>query len=311
VLRVYHLGHGFVYRAWLRALRIGEHPPEMIDRMIGRSLELSFAYVDAMSTHIADAYAAEKARLARRVDAARAETARALLAGTAIDVDAASRALGYELRLWHVAAVLWSEPADDADEPLARLEAAAGELAARSGASRPLLVPAGRSVLWSWYAAPKAPPEDTLRDVARPRRDGVSIAFGEPGEGARGFVDSHGQAVEARRVALVAQRAPGVGTRYVDVELVSLLAADVERARRFMARELGALAASDDATVRLRATLKVYLEEGRSLVAVARRLGIHENTVKYRVRRCEELLGRPSADRSLRLQAAILLAEIV
>ena len=53
---------------------------------------------------------------------------------------------------------------------------------------------------------------------------------------------------------------------------------------------------------------EIYLEEGRSLVAAARRLGIHENTVKYRLRRCEELLGRPPADRPLRLQAAILLA---
>lgn len=311
LLRVYHLGHGYVYRWWLRALRLGEHPPEMIDRLIRRSLELSFAYVDAMSAHIAETYAAEKARLARRADAARAETARALLSGVALDLDAASRTLGYQLRRWHVAAVLWADPADDAEEPLGRLEAAAGEIGARLGASRPLLVPTGRSLLWSWWATSDAPPDAVLREAARPRRDGVSVALGEPGEGAEAFAHSHAQAQEARRIALVAERPAGAVIRYGDVELVSLLAADVDRARRFMLSELGPLAADDDATARLRATLKAYLEEGSSLVAAARRLGIHENTVKYRLRRCEELLGRSPADRPLRLQAAILLAETV
>jgi len=199
MLRVYRLGHGYVYRDWLRVLR-ETASPQVIDRVVERSLELSFAYVDAMSAHIAEAYATEKARLARRAEAARAETVRALVAGPVGDVDAASRTLGYELRRRHVAAVLWAEPADEADEPLVRLEAAASEIAARLGASRPLLVPAGRSLLWMWCATPDA----ARREVAGPRADGVSVALGEPGEGAGGFADSHAQALEARRIALVA-----------------------------------------------------------------------------------------------------------
>jgi DNA-binding PucR family transcriptional regulator len=93
------------------------------------------------------------------------------------------------------------------------------------------------------------------------------------------------------------------------VDLLSLLSRDVDRARRFLHAELGPLAGDDDSTLRLRATLRAYLDEGRSFVATARRLGIHQNTVKYRVRQCEDALGRPVGERPLRLAAALLLAD--
>ena len=65
----------------------------------------------------------------------------------------------------------------------------------------------------------------------------------------------------------------------------------------------------DDATLRLRATLRAYLDEGCSFAAAARRLGIHEKTVRYRVRQCEEALARPVGEQSQKLAAALLLAE--
>jgi DNA-binding PucR family transcriptional regulator len=139
-------------------------------------------------------------------------------------------------------------------------------------------------------------------------RDGIHAALGNPGEGVGGFASTHAEALEARRVATLG-RAPARVTLYRDVDLVSLLSGDVGRARRFVEAELGPLAADDDATLRLRATLRAYLDEGSSLVGTARRLGIHENTVKYRVRRCEEALGRPTGERPLKLAAALLLAE--
>ncbi|MGH2951855.1 MAG: hypothetical protein ACRDKX_07425, partial [Solirubrobacterales bacterium] len=60
----------------------------------------------------------------------------------------------------------------------------------------------------------------------------ISAALGEPGEGAEGFARSHAEALEARRVGMLT-RGPGSITLYADVELLSLLAADPERARRF------------------------------------------------------------------------------
>ena len=58
-------------------------------------------------------------------------------------------------------------------------------------------------------------------------------------------------------------------------------------------------------------TLRVFLEEGSSYVRAARRLGVHENTVTYRVHRAEELLGHPTTERQLELRVALRLARLL
>jgi len=309
LLRAFHLGHGFLISEVVAGIPEAERRPELLGAAIERLLTLSFAYIDALTVHVVDVYTSERARLLRGADAARAEAARRILTGAEIDVDAASRELGYELRRWHVGMLLWGDPADASEHPLSRLEEAAGEIATALGSARPLLVPAGRSLLWAWCGTSTPPPAETFAEL-RGRRlgDCISAALGEPGDGAEGFGRTHADALEARRVALDT-RQPGAVTLYADVELLSLLAADPERARRFMLEELGALGADDDGTARLRTTLRVYLEEGRSYVRAARRLGGHANTIKYRVRRCEELLGRPVGESSLTLASALLLAD--
>jgi DNA-binding PucR family transcriptional regulator len=75
-------------------------------------------------------------------------------------------------------------------------------------------------------------------------------------------------------------------------------------------RELGRLASDDDAARRMSATLRVFLEEGTSYVRAARRLGVHQNTVLYRVHRAEELLGHRIADRELEVRVALRLARL-
>jgi DNA-binding PucR family transcriptional regulator len=53
----------------------------------------------------------------------------------------------------------------------------------------------------------------------------------------------------------------------------------------------------------------VYLEEGLSPARTGRRLSIHLNTVVYRVKQAESILGRPIEERRLELEAALRLAE--
>lgn len=240
----------------------------------------------------------------------RAETARAILAGEPVDVDGASRNLGYELRRWHVGVVLWASPREEAEDPLSRIERLAVDLADALGSAKPLVIPAGGRLMWGWCGTAQPPSGETLDRLTRlpAGRDGLHAAVGNPGEGIGGFARTHAEALDACRVATLG-RATARVTLYPDVNLLSLLTGDVGRARHFMEDQLGPLAADNDATLRLRATLRAYLEEGSSLVATARRLGIHENTVKYRVRRCEEALGRPAGEHSLKLAAALLLAE--
>jgi DNA-binding PucR family transcriptional regulator len=60
---------------------------------------------------------------------------------------------------------------------------------------------------------------------------------------------------------------------------------------------------------RLRATLAIYFREGDVIAATAQRLGVHINTISYRLRQCEELLERPVKHRRFELEAALLLRD--
>lgn len=65
------------------------------------------------------------------------------------------------------------------------------------------------------------------------------------------------------------------------------------------------MAADDNVTFRLATTLGTYLRENRSRTKAAARLGIHPNTVSYRVHQAEELLGRDLTGDLLDLQVAL------
>ena len=93
--------------------------------------------------------------------------------------------------------------------------------------------------------------------------------------------------------------------------LRALATANIDQARAFVARELGALAAADDTTRRLAATVRTYLDENGSRARTAKRLNIHENTVSYRLRQAEEILGRSVDKRTLELRVALTLADLV
>ena len=83
------------------------------------------------------------------------------------------------------------------------------------------------------------------------------------------------------------------------------------RPARSCTRELRGLAADDDLTTRLTATLRTYLDEHSSRSRTAKRLGIHENTVSYRIKQAEEILGRSVDQRTLELRVALALAHLV
>ena len=57
--------------------------------------------------------------------------------------------------------------------------------------------------------------------------------------------------------------------------------------------------------------VRAYLEEHASPRRTARRLGVHENTIKNRVRATEELRGHPANQRVAETLLALRLARIV
>jgi DNA-binding PucR family transcriptional regulator len=84
-------------------------------------------------------------------------------------------------------------------------------------------------------------------------------------------------------------------------------------ADRFALDALGALLADDDGTRDLLVTLRVFFEAGRSVRRSAVALGVHENTIRYRLARMEELTGlgvAASSDDQLTAQLALLVLRL-
>src|SRR5581483_11229758 len=98
----------------------------------------------------------------------------------------------------------------------------------------------------------------------------------------------------------------GTLVAFDEVALASTLLADPEAARRFATSELGPLGAPGETLERLRATLEEYLAADASHKRAASRLHLHEKTVVQRIRRAEELLGRPLVGRRSEVAAALM-----
>lgn len=271
-----------------------------------------FAWIEAIDRQLTEIYMTEREQRVRGTAAMRSAEVRTILGGAPVDVATVSQRLGYELDRFHVGYVVWSEASEDspgaAGGLFGEMEKAATAVAESLGGRTALTVPQGRHLAcWAGRREPQH-----LGDLRIPRGvgKGLSVAAGTPAHGVEGFVLSHREALLARRVAQL-RGDRNVRVAFPDLSLEALMVGDPEAARRFAARELGPLAAEDDSTRRLASTLAVFLDEGCSFVRASRRLGVHTNTVTYRVKRAEELLGHPAGERQLELRVALRLTALL
>jgi hypothetical protein len=322
-----YVHEGFSFELLTRAYRLGEHAygrlwleqfharaadaSELADSM-GYFSDFLFAYVGAMNNPLSEVYTAEHERWIRGSVAMRSEEVRAILAGAKVDVTEASSRLRYRLDGRHLGFVIWNQ--GEVGKPAGahgpgvfdEMDRLAAELADHAGASSALLLP-----IASYYAGWAAVGNDVDLDTLPRSRGGLRIALGRVGKGIEGFRRSHQEALLTKRVASLSERPSVTFMSFGAVALDSLLTNDLEEAKRFVHYEIGPLMDDSDSSRRLAATLEIFLHEESSFVRAARRLGIHENTVAYRVRRAEELLGRRATDRQLELRAALRLAHFV
>ncbi|MGQ0845606.1 MAG: PucR family transcriptional regulator [Sporichthyaceae bacterium] len=301
LLRCYHVGQAKLWRQWID-LSLGDlQDPDEIKALVTWSTEFISTYLDVVRGHVVAAYEDERTSWERSRAALCEDTIRGLLAGTVEDFDAASQRMRHELRRHHVALVL--RPDRRADVRLVELEAVAREVAAAVGAGAPLSMRASDGSLYCWLATAAEPTLGAATEVALPPR--CAGALGGPGFGAAGFREAHLQARQALRASA------GALVSFEQVALASALLADPEAARRFATAELGGLDRADDATARLRETLEAYLAEGASHKHAAVRLSVHEKTVLQRVRKAEELLGRPLGGRRGAVEAALVVRRLL
>jgi transposase-like protein len=305
LLRAYHVGQATFFTNWVAGVHAEVTDPVWLAQAVELGAAWTFEYVHTLSRALVRRYSDEHERWVRSAAALRADTVRALLDGERIDHRLAAQRLRYELDRHHVAYIVWTEDEDAGPADFAALEHAATQLAADGGLGPALVVALGGQLVAAWAGAQH--PVD-LHGSAVP---GPALAaVGSPGEGVDGFCSGHREAMHARRVARLTGRRPGSVTRYDDIALTALASIDVDLAREYVARELGPLAGDDDESARLAGTLRVYLEERASPRHTAQRLGIHENTVKNRVRSIRDLLGHAPEDRVADLLVALRLAAI-
>ncbi len=274
--------------------------------------EVVNAFFDKTTDAITVEHLGQSRRLLARRLADQRGVIRSLLDGESVDAAAAGRVLEKDLTAHHLGLVAWlGKPASRAgarpEDARHLLEKGLHSAAVALHAADLLSVEADATTLWAWATSPRPLDAGALTMACVDGATGVRLAVGRSARGPAGFRRTHLAALDARRAALRSHPSEPV-TRYDEVALISLSSTDSERAAWFVTEELGALAAPDRATADLRATLLAYLDRGSSLVRAAEALHVHRNTVVYRLRRAEELLGRTAAERTLETHLALRLA---
>lgn len=308
LLRIYHLGQEAVLEYMTEVLEARQLPPNTERATRLRLFDRSTRWISTSIEALTDTFMEERERGLRAALNQRTEIVRALLAGEEPDPDRATARLGYRLAQRHLACVLWTEKnATGGSETLDLLERMAARAAAALGNGAVLTVPSGAAALWAWIGVDGDPDHLPAAFDTAPAgiETSVRIAVSTPADHIAGFRQSHREAVAARHVAERAAHPVPRLLRYPDVEVAYLAGTDESAMRALIARELGPLTAPDPSSARLRQTLHAYLRTHRSPDATAKSLGVHKNTVRYRIQRIEQLLGHPIATRTLQLEIAL------
>lgn len=300
VLRGYRVGHAQLWQAWATEAQARIADPVLLNRVCAVSSGNMFAFIDSACERLVELSRQLFGSLALGGPSGR-DVLDLLRGDEPVDLLEASRSLGYEIRDHHVAlAAMPLRPDADARAAIRLLAEAADGAALLTRAI-------GDGSWWAWLGWPAAPSDDVLTALSQVAVADVLVGLGEPGQGREGFRRSHQQAVEAERTSRAARAPFGGVVRHRDVEIATVLCADPERARRFAESRLGPLARRDEATSRLRATVRAYLANGRNLARTAEALHVHHKTVSYRLARASELVGRNVVEVSYDLEAALII----
>ncbi|SNY79573.1 DNA-binding transcriptional regulator, PucR family [Nocardia amikacinitolerans] len=310
--------HGMSLEALLRAYRLGEHmfaqTAITVLRTLDPSAELALAttsriaerinrYIDGVIEGVIDIYENERRRWDARTDATRAAQVRAVLEGEDLDLASAEQMLGTSLRGWHLAAVIWTPPGSSASYDL--LRTGVGMLAAATG-KQPLTILVDEHNCWAWISSTGKPSLDpAVLDSELRKQPSLRMAVGDRGAGLAGFRQTFHDAQCARGVAVAAAKARQL-TLYPRVALAGLLKDSLPDVRVWARRVLGDLMRDDESTARLRETAQVYLDARGSLTDAAARMHVHKNTVHYRIRKAEELLGHSLGTNRLDVEIALM-----
>ncbi len=257
--------------------------------------DLTFRFVDMVSAAASEGYIQERTRQAESHEGAWRLFLARMLAGELVDEEAVTRearAFGFDLGSTHVVALISSR---DRTRPHTveqdlRLERGHTQL-------HRYLPQAASVVLRAGLVA--AVPGDTVAEVApavlmalasETRGEQLSIAFGTPRAGPGGIVASYAEAQRAQALGSILQPTSLV-SRYDELRLFDLFRTG-ESIDAFVNEVLGKLIRRDrERHTEHARTLEALFADALNRKLAARRLGVHANTLTYRTKRIEELVG--------------------
>jgi hypothetical protein len=254
-------------------------PAKLAARSVRRVSQLVGTYVERGAATVRASYNLDGGVADPSDDTRRSKIIRQLLAGELLDTDDAARQLDHPLTGTHIAVVLWL---DDDLLDFAALDRALRQLSSLASPARTLSVAASNR-RYAWFSGPAGGVDfGALCDARLPA--GIGGAVSGVRRGAEGFVSAHR---DAARVAQVARRRPSshrhrlVG--FEQFELLTILLRDEQASNQFVRRVLGPLADRTKTAQRRRITLCEFFAADRNRTLTAERLGVHRNTVGYRL----------------------------
>jgi hypothetical protein len=293
LLSAYRVGARVTWRRLAEAGEASSLEPETL-YLLAESI---FAYIDVLSAESAEGYAREQTQLAGVKELARRRLVRLLVRDPPPDpelIQALSREADWELPRT-LAALAIADP-DQGDE------------AAEHGRAAAVRLPIGAIVdtigelTCAIVPDPDAPGlaaqlERSLRDANARGGLGTTVGWSE---GAVSFMRARAA------LTLAPANASLISARDRAGEL--LLGADPALAAEFAAARLAPLdGLSTGSRERLTATLSAWLDEQGKLGPVAKQLGIHPQTARYRLARLRELFGEALDDSDQRFWLALAL----
>jgi hypothetical protein len=296
----YWVGVQSFWRLWFAQAREQCAGTAPLDELVGPPTELLFEYIIHILGAVVGRYDAARAEILRNQEDRRRAALNQILDGELTQATQdLENVLGYRLRGAHLCVVLEVEDR-------AKAERAVAELITGSSARGSMLMLRSPGI-WAAWLALTAPLDAATRIAvtAAAAATGLPIAVGAPGNGVTGLRRTWLQAFETARLR---RRFAGFGDVlwFAEVRLELLMLGDELTARQFVADELGELAGDDERAARTRETLLAWLSTG-SQSAAATRLGVHENTVRQRIRYAEEVLGEGLSERRAEVLAALRL----
>ncbi|WP_437773630.1 PucR family transcriptional regulator [Arthrobacter sp. KNU40] len=289
---------------------VGQFEADVAARLLNEVDRAISRYFDTQLDQTTNIHAEESALLAEGRAVNRRQLVDRMIAGESVESRAVMHTLGIDVEATHVGLVIWMD--DAVSRATAGYPGITGLLSRAFAPWKTVTVSLQQNTMWMWVSAPRIRQKDVVVRIEKciASAPGLNFALGVPESGPKGFRATHLKAQAAKRYGVRRPDAERIFP-FEDSALQSLLISDTEVAEWFVMAEIGPLLGGGQIQRDLRETLRVLARHRGGVMETAEELYIHRNTVAYRMKRVQELLGRDPLKRPLETQAALAIESLL